>query len=181
MPSAAVRDRVVLVAPDGTVTGTAPKLDAHRAPGRLHLAISVVLFDGAGKVLLQQRAASKYHFPLVWANACCSHPQPGEDVAAAAAARVEEELGITVPLVPAGTFTYQATCAATGRVEHELDAVFVGELREVPRPDPAEVADLRLADVAEIRSGEFDGPLAPWLRPALELALAARPPVQLPR
>ena len=75
--SAKARDSVVLVNEDGEPIGTMAKLAAHEAPGRLHLAFSVVLYRSDGLVLLQQRAATKYHFPLIWANSCCSHPRPG--------------------------------------------------------------------------------------------------------
>lgn len=45
--------------------------------GILHRAFSVFLFDSQGRLLLQQRAASKITFPDVWTNTCCSHPLSG--------------------------------------------------------------------------------------------------------
>lgn len=52
-----------LVDEAGTTTGTAEKLSAHQAPGRLHRAFSVFLLDERGRLLLQRRALSKYHSP----------------------------------------------------------------------------------------------------------------------
>ena len=52
------------------------KLEAHRK-GLLHDAVSVFVFDGED-MLIQQRAAAKYHCPGLWANACCTHPDWGE-------------------------------------------------------------------------------------------------------
>lgn len=51
-----------------TAAGHASKLDAHRfnaaqPAGRLHRAFSVFLFDGEGRLLLQQRATCKITFP----------------------------------------------------------------------------------------------------------------------
>ena len=83
-----------LVDEDGTTIGTAEKLSAHTAPGRLHRAFSVFLFDESGRLLLQRRALGKYHSPGVWSNTCCGHPYPGEKPFAAAARRVSEELGV---------------------------------------------------------------------------------------
>ena len=61
---------------------TVDKLEVHRR-GLWHPAVSVFLMDGA-RTLLQQRAMGKYHSPGLWANACCTHPRPGEDPAACA-------------------------------------------------------------------------------------------------
>ncbi|MFN4172512.1 MAG: isopentenyl-diphosphate delta-isomerase, partial [Pseudorhodobacter sp.] len=55
------------------------KLDVHRR-GLRHLAVSVFVLS-AGKVLIQQRAAGKYHTPNLWANTCCTHPHWGETAA----------------------------------------------------------------------------------------------------
>ena len=173
------RRTVVLVDERGRVQGEAPKLDAHQPPGRLHLAFSVLLFRPDGRVLLQRRAESKYHFPGVWANACCSHPAPNEDVVASAERRLVEELGLRCELTDVGAFVYRARCESTGLVEHELDHVLVGITTEAPAPDPDEVAETRW----ELASGVLDGSfaaagarkLAPWLAPALSLAVPRAP------
>lgn len=44
--------QVELVSADGETTGTCPKLEAHLAPGLLHRAVSVVIFDGDNRTLL---------------------------------------------------------------------------------------------------------------------------------
>jgi isopentenyl-diphosphate delta-isomerase len=169
-----VRDTVILVDEHGVAIGRAPKLAAHASPGQLHLAISVFLYRDDGALLLQQRAATKYHFPGLWANACCSHPVPGEAVADAAAARVREELGIDAPLALAGSLTYRAACPTSGLVEHEFDWVFVGEIDSTVHPDPREIDAVRFVTIDELGDGDFDGVLAPWFFPALELAEMAR-------
>lgn len=168
------RRTVVLVDEHGNVRGEAPKLEAHRPPGQLHLAFSVFLFHPDGRVLLQRRAEAKYHFPGVWANACCSHPAPGEDLVASAEARLVEELGMACQLRRVGAFVYRAACGRSGLVEHELDHVLVGTTGDLPRPDPGEVAATAWADPAAVAAGAAPdgGTLAPWLQPALVLAAA---------
>ncbi|HUZ20472.1 MAG TPA: isopentenyl-diphosphate Delta-isomerase [Acidimicrobiales bacterium] len=171
------RGTVVLVDPSGVVQGEAAKLEAHRPPGRLHLAFSVFLYRDDGRTLLQQRAAAKYHFPLVWANACCSHPGPGEELVRSAEDRVREELGLTTTLTDVASFVYRATCPASGLVEHELDHVLVGLAEGDPVLDPSEVAATRWVDPGDLLSGGAPpgaGALAPWLLPALRLVEAAR-------
>ncbi len=167
---------VELVDEYGNPSGSATVADAHAAPGLRHRAFSVHLFDGRGRLLLQQRAAVKTRFPLRWANATCGHPAPGEKVATAASRRLREELGLrNVELTEIGVYAYRATDPATGRVEDEHDHVFLGIVDEVslPGPDPAEVAALRWIPptdlLAELRTrpGEF----APWLAGVTDVAL----------
>lgn len=160
---------VELVDGFGTPIGSATVDEAHREPGLLHRAFSVFLRDAAdGRVLVQRRAAVKTRFPLRWANSCCGHPLPGEDVAVAAGRRLAEELGVSgVSLTPVGVYTYRAADPSTGRVEHEYDHVLLGELPSGVRltPDPDEVADLRWVPVPALRASiEADArSYAPWL------------------
>jgi len=173
---------VELVDRAGRAIGACPVREAHTAPGRLHRAFSVLVYDPAGRVLLQQRAAVKTRFALRWSNSCCGHPAPGQDLAAAAQARLTEELGITAaqvtPLTEAGVLRYRAEDAATKRVEYEWDHVLVATLANgVPAPDESEVRQVRWASqgplAAEIdaRPDEF----TPWLAGVLKIASEISP------
>ncbi|GAB4587193.1 isopentenyl-diphosphate Delta-isomerase [Nocardia sp. IFM 10818] len=131
---------VELVDEQGHAAGSLSVAAAHTAPGRLHRAFSVLLFDNAGRVLLQQRAGVKTRFPLLWTNTCCGHPAPGQSVVEAASTRLHEELGLSADLTEIGTFTYQASDPRTGRVEFEFDHVLIGHLNgATPHPNPDEV------------------------------------------
>jgi isopentenyl-diphosphate delta-isomerase len=157
-----------LVDASGTPIGSATVDEAHRAPGRLHRAFSVFLRDPGGRVLLQQRAATKTRFPLRWANTCCGHPAPGEDVASAAARRLVEEIGAGgVALTEVGVYSYYAEDPATGRVEYEYDHVLLGDLpaERALLADAAEVAAVRWVPLAELRASSAADPraYAPWL------------------
>ncbi len=170
---------VELVSPVGVPIGVSTVEQAHTEPGLLHRAFSVLLFDDDGRTLLQRRAASKTRFPLGWANACCGHPAPGEDVALAAGRRLREELGLAgVALAEVGVHTYFARDAGTGRVEREYDHVLVGRIPAdtALEPDPAEVAATRWAPgpalLAEVSRGT-SGSYTPWLGGVLAVALPA--------
>jgi isopentenyl-diphosphate delta-isomerase len=161
---------VELVDAAGNAHGSATVDEAHRAPGRLHRAFSVFLRDPAGRLLLQQRAASKSRFPLRWGNTCCGHPVPGEPVAGAAARRLVEEIGLGgVELTEVGVYSYYAEDPATGRVEYEYDHVLLGDLPAAAAsdvlPDPEEVAAVRWVALDELRAGLAAVPraYAPWL------------------
>jgi isopentenyl-diphosphate Delta-isomerase len=159
---------VQLVDEAGRTVGTCRVDEAHQPPGRLHRAFSVLLLDSAGRILLQQRAATKTRFPLAWANTCCGHPAPGQSVPDAANRRLGEELGVgQVTLTEIGVYVYQAGDPTTGRVEYEYDHVLRGELSpDVPvRLDPDEVAAVRWVTPDELSSELERDPAghAPWL------------------
>lgn len=167
---------VELVDRGGRPLGTCPVRQAHTVPGRLHRAFSVLLYDHAGRVLLQQRAAAKTRFALRWSNTCCGHPAPGQDVTAAARTRLAEELGITgpgiTPLTEAGVLRYRAEDAATKHVEYEWDHILVATLHAgFPAPDESEVRAVRWASpdplTAEIAARPAD--FTPWLAGVLDL------------
>lgn len=167
---------VELVDEAGATVGVAPKLEAHRPPGRLHRAFSVVVFTPDGRVVLQRRAAGKYHFAGRWSNTCCSHPRPGQPVEEAAARRLSEEMGLWCPLLVAGSFRYEATDPVSGLVERELDVVLVGTCEGRPAPDPAEVAEVRVATLSWVRADLETRPsrYTPWLASALTVAEGGR-------
>lgn len=172
MNAARELELVELVSTAGAAIGTATVGDAHRAPGALHRAFSVVLFDPAGRTLLQRRSAGKTRFPLRWANACCGHPAPGEAVTVAALRRLNQELAVSLPeLVEVGVYTYRAVDPSTGRVEYEYDHVLIGRVSaSLPvAPDPAEVSEVRWIDpesVAGLAGAEY----APWVDGVLQVA-----------
>lgn len=130
-------ENVVLVDAGDQPIGTAGKMAAHRA-GVLHRAFSIIIWNSHGQVLLQKRARVKYHSGGLWTNACCGHPRPGEDVAAAAARRLSEELGFATQLEHFGTLTYRAELDQD-LIEHEFVHVFRGTHDGALAPDPAEV------------------------------------------
>ena len=154
--------------------GSMPKVQAHRV-GALHRAVSVVLVDREGRVLLQQRAAGKYHSPGLWTNSCCGHPRPGESAHDAAARRLAAELGLACNLEPVAAFRYRADLA-DGMVEHEIDHVFLGRCDAAPAPDPSEVAAWRRVpmDVLLDDIGANPGRYTAWLPAVLE-TLRAHP------
>ena len=152
----------------GKVVGVQTVGEAHQPPGRLHRAFSVILTDDSGRILLQRRSPRKTRFASRWANACCGHPAPGKAVAAAAYARLGEEIGLgTVALREAGIYVYCATDPLSNRVEFEYDHVLIGKVSadNALQPDPDEVADLRWVDRRRLEASLDADPKSyvPWL------------------
>ncbi|MFD5631228.1 isopentenyl-diphosphate Delta-isomerase [Streptomyces sp. NPDC127072] len=165
-----------LVDEDGNTIGTAEKLAAHQAPGQLHRAFSVFLFDERGRMLLQQRALGKYHSPGVWSNTCCGHPYPGEAPFAAAARRTYEELGVSPSLLAeAGTVRYNHPDPDSGLVEQEYNHLFVGMVQSPVRPDQEEVEATAFVSAAELAERHAEEKFSSWFMTVLD---AARPAVR---
>ena len=170
----ALRGRVERTAIPAWIDGclvAVDKMRVHRA-GLRHKAVSVFVMRG-DELLLQKRAAGKYHTPGLWTNTCCTHPHWGEDARDCAMRRLREELGISgLDLLQRDGVEYQAR-VGNGMTEHEVVDIFVAEAGPhlAIRPDPAEVADVRWTTLAELRREVAARPddFTPWLRIYLEL------------
>lgn len=164
---------VETVSEDGLAIGVAEKLEVHREPGTLHRAFSLFAFDDNGRLLLQRRAAGKYHSPLILTNSTCGHPFPGEPVAEAVARRHQDELGAPVTdLVELGTVRYHVHDTASGLYEHEYNHVFAGRVDPATLvPEPSEVDEVFFVtgdDLARLRAAE---PFTTWFDHVWQIAL----------
>ncbi len=160
---------VILVNEEDIPIGTMEKIAAHEL-ALLHRAFSVFIFNSNGRMLLQQRAMSKYHSPGLWTNACCSHPFPNEETEKAALRRLEEELGFTTPLTKAFHFTYKATFD-NGLTEHEFDHVFVGTYDGDITSNPDEVNAITFKTISEVSNELLQTPdqYTEWFKIAFPL------------
>lgn len=157
------------IAADGSLYPV-EKLHAHRQ-ALFHLAVSVFVFDG-NELLIQRRAASKYHCPGLWANTCCTHPHWDEQLAVCAERRLAEELGFTLPLTMRRVEEYSADVGA-GLHEHEKVTMYSAEAdRQVLKidPNPAEVDAIRWVTADDLRREMAETPDAftPWFKIYLE-------------
>lgn len=141
-------EKVVLVNQHDVQVGVEEKIKAHKL-GALHRAFSVFIFNGAGKLLLQKRAAQKYHSRGLWSNTCCGHPRPGEGIESAARRRLGEEMGFDSELHKLFDFIYYAKLE-DGFVEYEYDHVLVGQFDGVPEASSNEVAEWKWMDMARL-------------------------------
>ena len=159
-----IEEQVILVDDADHQTGTAEKLDAHRA-GALHRAFSIVVWNSDGRMLLQQRALSKYHSAGLWTNTCGGHPRPNEDVAEAAARRLAEEMGLRCPLTPLGTIRYRAEFS-NGLTEHEIVHVYRGLHNGAVTPNPDEANAYAWRTLDEVREDVAAAPqnYSVWFR-----------------
>lgn len=128
--------------------GVMEKITAHRE-ALLHRAVSVFIFNTSGAMLLQRRAASKYHSGMLWTNTCCTHPRPDEAAADAAGRRLFEEMGIKCALRYQFNFIYKAILD-NGLTEHEYDHVYFGFSDHTPVANAEEVSEWCYLSMDEI-------------------------------
>jgi isopentenyl-diphosphate delta-isomerase len=155
---------LILVDETDRSLGFLSKALCHEGRGVLHRAFSLLIFNEAGELLIQQRAATKRLWPLYWSNSCCSHPRGDESMDSATERRLYEELGIRCPLKFLFKFQYQAQFDATG-AENELCSVYVGRCRAPIRANSDEIAAWRWISPERLqREMDADGgrTFTPW-------------------
>ena len=144
-----MEEMVVLVDEKDNQIGLMPKMEAHEK-AVLHRAFSVFVFNNKGELMLQQRAASKYHSPLLWTNTCCSHQRDGEGNLEAGKRRLQEEMGFTTELKEVFSFVYKAPFD-NGLTEHELDHVMIGNYENEPNINKEEVEDFKWMQLEDVK------------------------------
>ena len=141
---------VILVDENDQQIGLMEKIEAHEKAA-LHRAFSVFIFNKKGELMLQQRAAHKYHSPLLWTNTCCSHQRNGETNLEAGKRRLQEEMGFVTSLSEVFSFIYKAPFD-NGLTEHELDHVLIGYFDNRPIINKDEAEDYKWMLLEDVKS-----------------------------
>ncbi len=149
-------EQVILVDKDDNQIGLMPKMEAHEK-ALLHRAFSVFTFNDKGELLLQQRAAEKYHSPLLWTNTCCSHQRDGETNLEAGKRRLQEEMGFVCELKEIFSFIYKAPFD-NGLTEHELDHVMIGSYNDKPIINKEEVEAYKWMTLEAVKKDMEENP-----------------------
>lgn len=160
---------VVLVDQNDKQIGVEEKIAAHEK-GLLHRAFSIFIFNSQGQMLIQKRAAGKYHSANLWSNTCCSHPRPDESLDQAVERRLQEEMGFTCPLKEVFSFVYKIKFDDCDLFEHEYDHVFIGTFDGQPNPNPSEASDFKWIDLDELQMDIQEHPekYAHWFKLSLK-------------
>ncbi|GFD81882.1 MULTISPECIES: isopentenyl-diphosphate Delta-isomerase [Tenacibaculum] len=145
-----MKEQVILVDQQDNPIGLMEKIEAHEK-ALLHRAFSVFVFNNKKELMLQQRAAEKYHSPLLWTNTCCSHQRDGESNIEAGKRRLQEEMGFSCELEEVFSFIYKAPFD-NGLTEHEYDHVMIGRFNDEPIVNPEEVASYKWMPLEEVKN-----------------------------
>ncbi|WP_167597824.1 isopentenyl-diphosphate Delta-isomerase [Leeuwenhoekiella sp. ZYFB001] len=139
---------VILVDENDRQVGLMPKMEAHEK-ALLHRAFSVFVFNDQNQLMIQRRAAHKYHSPGLWTNTCCSHQREGETNVEAGKRRLMEEMGFTTSLTENISFIYKAPFD-NGLTEHEYDYILLGDYNDEPNINPDEVSEWKWMSLEDI-------------------------------
>ncbi|CAL2065601.1 isopentenyl-diphosphate Delta-isomerase [Tenacibaculum sp. 190524A05c] len=149
-------ENVILVDEQDNEVGFMEKIEAHEK-AVLHRAFSVFVFNDNNELMLQQRAKSKYHSPLLWTNTCCSHQRKGESNISAGKRRLQEEMGFVCELEEVFSFIYKAPFD-NGLTEHELDHVMIGRYNDEPVINPDEVESFKWMSLEAVKNDIEENP-----------------------
>ena len=155
---------------DGRPLGLVTRSEVHRR-GLWHRASNVFLFDNAGLLYVQRRAAAKDVWPNAWDLTVGEHLQPGETFEQGALRGLAEELSITgVTLEPLGDVV--RGCIKIPELEIcdcEFQQSFRGVYDGATVADPVEVADVKRLSLVSLAAAVAANPddFTPWLRSRL--------------
>ncbi len=171
-------EQVILVDRNNNEIGIEEKLRAHQM-GLLHRAFSIFVLrkNQDLELLMQKRSLKKYHSGGLWTNSCCGHPRPSESLIAAASRRLNEEIGLHLPLKEIGSFIYKANVGGN-LIEHELDHVLIAYWNNrsiVPNHDEVEMVEWRKIDEVLIAIDQTPSLFTAWIREALEMVIKLSP------
>lgn len=124
--------------------------EVHRL-GLWHKSAQVLIFNSAGAMLLQHRAADKDLYADMWDFAVGEHLLPDEEFLAGAKRGLSEELGVDAcDLTPLGESVW-LQFTGEGFIDREIQQGFFGICDGPFKPDPVEIQALRFVTGRDLR------------------------------
>jgi 16S rRNA (adenine1518-N6/adenine1519-N6)-dimethyltransferase len=128
------------------VIGQTTRSDVH-VSGLQHRGVHLLLFDRAGRMLIQKRSADKRQYASLWDCSVSEHVQAGERYPDAAVRGAKEEIRVDMSgLRPLFKFRM-----AYGPNDNEISVVYAGEVESAQvRFDAEEVCEVAYVDPDEL-------------------------------
>lgn len=143
-PSSTDEDLLPVVDEHDRVTGSAPRREVHEC-GLRHRAVHIVVRNGMGELLLQERGRGKDSYPGWWDVSVGGHVDAGEDYNDAAVREAGEELGIA--RAPVTEVARRPPSGVSGNEFIRIyDCLYDGPLA----PPPGEIESVRWVRVEEL-------------------------------
>ncbi len=171
-----------IVDQNGIPTGVSVAKSEIHSKGHLHNTAHIWCYSSDGHILLQQRAASKTIYPLLWDVSVAGHIDAGEPIKQAALREAKEEIGILISeeqLIKIGVFECFKSYP-NGIVDNELHNTFLAEIEVNIKdltPQKEEVEALKFVSLSEFKSlldnSEINNHFVPSNRKYYEFVLEA--------
>lgn len=147
------------------VVGTTTRGEAHKK-GHLHRALSVLIVNSSGKILLQQRSSNRSIHALSWDLSASEHVQAGEGFEEGAKRSAREELGVEIEVKKVTEPNLQKReYKVKGDIVYEYELVMMLKaLHDGPfKIDPNEVNKVEFFSLEEIEKMiESGAAFTPW-------------------
>jgi len=117
---------------EGNRTGKTCQKSVVHKKGLYHATVHIWFYTRKGKILLQQRAASKAIYPLLWDVSVAGHVNAGESLLTGAIREVKEEIGLIIlenDLKKIGVVK-SFKSYNSGIIDNEFHNIFISELKE---------------------------------------------------
>ena len=117
---------------EGNKTGKTCQKSVVHKKGLCHATVHIWFYSNKGKILLQQGAASKAIYPLLWDVSVAGHVNAGESLLAGAIREVKEEIGLIIlenDLKKIGVVK-SFKSYNSGIIDNEFHNIFISELKE---------------------------------------------------
>ncbi len=134
---------------NGACLGQVPRQEVHRR-GLWHRSVHALLFDTAGRMLLQRRAADKDLYAGCWDYACGEHLHSGESWLRGMRRGMSEELGLTDLLLQPIGDVHADSLAWPGGVDAEIQQAFIARHDGDLSVDRVEVMGVQWVTKAEL-------------------------------
>lgn len=141
---------VILVDKDDNELGTAPREQAEEKKSNIIRMVYVILYDQDAKVVLQRRSADLKRFPNYWTVSANGAVFPKEGYVQAAQRKLQDELGVQVPVVLAKKSVMEIPGKASRMV-----ALFTAPIPDLgaAQPNEEKVKEIRLVSVDDAVQG----------------------------
>ncbi len=153
---------LAVVDPWDNITGQAPRSKVHRE-GLWHRGVHVLLSNGEGELLVQQRARGRSQYAGLVDCTVSEHVRVGENYQEAAQRGLREELHLSAPTLD----RWVKFRMVYGPMDNMVVEVYQGRHDGLPtRVDTQEVAQVGFASVRELM--DHENSVTPWLREILK-------------
>lgn len=132
------------------IIGKILRREAHKSPDVIHRAVTVLVFDHGGRILIQKRTMTKDTSPGCWSHSVGGHVGYDEDYLSVAVRETKEEIGINVR---PEKFEFLGKMITVAPWEKEMTHVYkyvAGDGINL-KPSKDEVSELKFVDIKNLK------------------------------